>query len=265
MSLPTPPTLLPPALLDAAAELAQRRRDGRRGERLAEEQRPQNCRQAWALQQRVSGLLNWPIGGWKCALPNAEQIVVAPIYRHSIHQHGEPCPVWPIDTKARIEPELAFVFAAALPCRPQPYNPAEIDAAIGSVHLALELIGSRYQCPEQASFAEHLADGLFNQGLLLGPAIPMEAADAAHLQIEISDAATPRVWSGVHPAGQPRAPLYWLLEFLRAAGIGLQRGQCVITGSYAGSPDVALDTPLTIRFGELGSLAVRFTDASGFE
>jgi hypothetical protein len=53
--------------------------------------------------------------------------------------------------------------------------------------LALELIGTRYSDPD-ATFAEHLADGLFNQGLYLGPVIhtnihtDIHTDDAANLQ-----------------------------------------------------------------------------------
>jgi 2-keto-4-pentenoate hydratase len=65
-------------------------------------------------------------------------------------------------------------------------------------------------------------------------------------------------FSGVHPAGNPRAPLYWLVEFLRNRGQGLRAGQAIITGSYAGSPDVPLHEDISVSFGQLGELHVRF-------
>jgi 2-keto-4-pentenoate hydratase len=86
--------------------------------------------------------------------------------------------------------------------------------------------------------------------------------DAANLQtmpIKISCAGhTPQEFSGVHPAGNPRAPLYWLVEFLRNRGQGLRAGQAIITGSYAGSPDVPLHEDISVSFGQLGELHVRF-------
>jgi 2-keto-4-pentenoate hydratase len=76
--------------------------------------------------------------------------------------------VWSDQQCARIEPELAFILGRDLPARAESYTVAEIDAAIQETRLALELIGTRYSDPDAATFAEHLADGLFNQGLYLG-------------------------------------------------------------------------------------------------
>ena len=65
---------------------------------------------------------------------------------------------------------------------------------------------------------------------------------------------------GAHPAGDPLAPLCWLAEFLRGQGQGLQAGQVVITGSYAGAPWVPVGLPVSVRFGTLGQLSLRFED-----
>jgi len=54
----------------------------------------------------------------------------------------------------------------------------------------------------------------------------------------------------------PFKPLPWLVNFLAARGESVRAGQVVTTGSYAGAIDVPLGQPLTVRFGELGSLTV---------
>jgi 2-keto-4-pentenoate hydratase len=53
------------------------------------------------------------------------------------------------------------------------------------------------------------------------------------------------------------SPLVWLANLLRERGEGLERGQVVITGSYAGVLEVPSDARLRIEFGELGSIAVQ--------
>jgi 2-keto-4-pentenoate hydratase len=170
--------------------------------------------------------------------------------------------------QVKVEPELAFVLGQDLPVRDTPYSDAEVDASIARTHLALELIDSRY-LPEQAaqaSFDEKLADGLVNQGLFLGPQVDEAASRlATELTIQVRMASSGEVRSlvGRHPNGLPRAPLYWLIEFLRQGGQGLRAGQAVITGSYAGSFTVPLDEDIAIQYGELGVLNVRFQALNG--
>lgn len=249
---------------EAAAILLERRRHGSKGDRLPEACRPQNLDQALAIQTEVSAQSADRIAAWKCGMPGAATVVLAPIYASTVFQETDTCEVWNDQQYARIEPELAFILGRDLPARAEPYSSEEVDAAILETRLALELIGTRYSDPDAASFAEHLADGLFNQGLYLGPVIHtnLHNNNAANLQamaIKISLAGqSVQEFSGVHPAGNPRAPLYWLLEFLRSRGQGLQAGQAIITGSYAGSPDVPLNENISVSFGRFGELHVRF-------
>lgn len=246
----------------AASILLERRRSGTPGARLPPSCRPPDLACALAIQEAVSAQINDAIAGWKCGLPAADKWVLAPIYGNTVHRSsdGTTCAVGARHASVRIEPELAFVLAHDLPPRATPYAPGEIDAAIAGAHLALELIGTRYREPEQASFAEHLADGLFNQGLYLGPAVELASARrCAALQISLTvENQAARLLDGRHPNGNPLAPLYWLAEFLRSRGQGLRAGQAVITGSYAGSLDVPLQAAIGLQFGELGRLSVRF-------
>src|SRR5690606_39981142 len=69
---------------------------------------------------------------------------------------------------------LSLHDALPISPRPEPYTPADVDAAIARTHLALELINSRYAEPDAAEFPEMLADGLVNQGLFIGPEVRSE-------------------------------------------------------------------------------------------
>lgn len=232
--------------------------NGEAGPRLPESLRPGEFDAALAIQSFVIDQLGDRIGGWKCGLSAENPVVMAPIPASMIHA-ASPCPVWASAGQVRVEPEIAFVLGRDLPPRDIPYTPAEIDAAVRSVHLALELIGCRYADPAAASMAEHLADSLLNQGMLIGPQIDTSAppgAMAIEIQIEEGRGFT---LDGKHPNTDPRAPLHWLAEFLRGRGQGLQAGQAVITGSYAGSVELSVGEDMSIRFGELGRIRVRFT------
>ncbi|MDC7691425.1 2-keto-4-pentenoate hydratase [Vogesella indigofera] len=246
----------------AAITLAARRLSGSQGPLLADAQAPQTPADALAIQQAVSGLLNDAIGGWKCGLPDSDKVVAAPIYATSIHSShtAAPCPVWLRDGAVRVEPELAFVFDGGLPLRAESYTEAEIRAAITRVHLALELIDSRYLPVPKPPFLQSLADGLVNQGLLLGPQVERDAAFAAKvLGLVLNQGEREETLAGVHPVGDPLAPLYWLQGFLAARGEAILPGQVVITGSYAGVLALAPDSEVTLRYGELGQLSACFS------
>lgn len=249
------------ALSDAATILATRRKTGAQGLRLPPALRPQDAAAALAIQALVAAQIGDRIAAWKCGMPAAGLPVAAPIYSGTVFSGGT-CTAWARDGQIRVEPELAFILGHDLPSRPLPYSDAEVDAAIASTHLALELIDSRYSDPDQAGFLENLADGLLNQGLYLGPQVDAERArNAAELVIEIdTGSGAAKQLHGRHPAGNPRAPLYWLVEFLRteAGGQGLKAGQAVITGSYAGSFGLPSAQEIAIRYGDLGQLTVRF-------
>ena len=103
-----------------------------------------------------------------------------------------------------------------------------------------------------------MADQVNNQGLFVGPvlagglAAPLEGFPVA---VEAS-ARRLHACEGRHPDGHPLRPLVWLASYLAQHENGLAAGMIVTTGSYAGALEVPLAKPLTVRFGELGEIAV---------
>ncbi|OGB01499.1 MAG: hypothetical protein A3G29_17380 [Burkholderiales bacterium RIFCSPLOWO2_12_FULL_64_99] len=270
MNAPDHP-LSPEAIQTAAHALATRRLTGRVGGALPDPCRPTTLSDALAVQAAVSAELAQRAGervvGWKCGLPGADTWVLAPLYASTLYRADDRTdppvagwPVWAQQGRVKVEPELAFVLGRDLPPRAQAYDTEEVRASIASAHLALELIDSRYDEQAPVHFADRLADGLVNQGLWLGPAIDLASAYAAQaLDIAVTADAQPLLSQhGAHPAGDPLQPLCWLAEFLRGRGQGLQAGQVVITGSYAGAPWVPVGPMLQVRFGHLGTVALSF-------
>ncbi|MDC7717919.1 hypothetical protein PQU95_11920 [Vogesella sp. DC21W] len=244
------------AIQQAAITLASRRLAGQQGPLLAAAQAPATLQDALAIQQAVSALLGNSAGGWKCGMPSDGRLVLAPIYASTI-SHGDTCHAWVRDGVVRVESELAFVFAEGLPPRAGAYSRDEILAAVSSVHLALELIDSRFDAEPKPPFLQALADGLVNQGLHLGPALPLAAAlAAAAMPLRVQQGERDELLDGVHPAGDPLAPLLWLAGYLQQQGQGILPGQAVITGSYAGVIHLQPGEPAALGFGELGQLLV---------
>lgn len=251
------------SMLSAADFLAQRRLNGQTGTRLPEALRPQNTEQAWQIQQAQTALLTAQgeaVGGWKCALPFDDKWVVAPILASTLHT-ASPVALFTEAGLCKIEPELGFVLQHDLPPRPEGYTESEIIAAVGSAHAVLELIQNRHWPDESASFYEHLADNLFNQGLFVGEAIPLHTAlQAAEMTFKITreNTAEAAIINGKHPNGLPQNPLFWLVNFLSQHAIALRAGQIIITGSYAGLLTLPPNQAFTLQFGDWATLQLTF-------
>ncbi len=250
---------------EAARHLLAARRARQPGPRLPESCRPTEIEDALAIQQRVQALLGVATGGWKCSLPTPERAVAyAAIFAPTIVQIS-PCPVIVHGATVRIEPEIAFVLGRDLPRRAAPYSEPELRSSIAETRLVLEILGSRYADPGLVTFPELLADQVANQGLFVGPALrdafsrPLEG----FLIAVDGPAGALRRRDGRHPDGHPLRPFLWLADFLatRPEVGGLKAGQIVTTGSYAGALEVPAETPVLVRFGDLGSVAVELVAA----
>ncbi len=245
----------------AAQELAQRRLRGIQGDRLPKNLRPTTLEEAFAVQSRVREVLEASgeaVKGWKCLMPPEGKWVVAPIFESGFYcSEPDVCAVRPFKEQAGIEPEIGFVFERGLPPQSDLYTKQEVLNALGSMHLAFELMRGQYASPQECEFPELLADGLFNQGIYLGPQIPqMPPADIA---ITLTVAGNIEHIQGRHPGGDAFAPVVWLANFLSEQGLGIEAGQVVITGSYAGVLNVPFDQPVTVEYQGLGSIKTQFT------
>jgi len=240
----------PEQIQQSAAWLADYRQRGEAAPLLPAELRPTSLAEAFAIQQWLFIELDLPVVGWKAGLPGPDKWVLAPI---SHLQQGELCLFEQQSEQYSIEPELAFLLATNLPARHEPYSEAEVKAAIGATHLALELIIRPYSADAGAQFLDQLAAGLFNQGLYIGPALAEESlSEKFELVLEYSG--KQQKFDAQHPNQDPLLPLYWLVNHLSQQGIGLKQGEWVITGSYAGVLQVPANTELKLQFGPFGQI-----------
>jgi len=249
---------------DSAAQfLFAARERGIPGPRIPVEFRPASIDDALAIQARVTSLVGQPVGGYKCSVPTGPRPVsVAPIFAPTI-AHASPYYVRGVDAIARIEPEIAFIMADDLPARANPYSEGEVRDAIKDVRLVLEILGPRYSEPASVTYPELLADGLANQGLLVGPVLldPWNSnIETFPVSIRTANGVL-RTYEGQHADQHPLRPLYWLANYLASGDTPLRAGMIVTTGSYCGAVDVPLDTPLTFAFGDLGTLSATLTHA----
>ncbi|CAM2891590.1 hydratase [Vibrio diazotrophicus] len=245
----------------AASELLNRRVAGIKASRLDEKFRPGCVEDAVRIQSSMIDLHSDKVGGWKCLQPLAEdKFVLAPIFSNTV-QRGDCCELFKDNGVVRIEPEIAFVLAKTLPANEDGYSEVQINEAIGSCHMALELMQSRFADDSGAEFFEKLADGLMNQGLFIGPEVARDKAfDASTIDITVVQADNIQKFSGKHPNNLAQSPIYWFINYMTRRGVDFQAGEAIITGSYCGIVEVEFDKPTKITYDGIGEYTVEFKE-----
>jgi 2-keto-4-pentenoate hydratase len=220
--------------IKAAAKLLM---DARRSDRpltaMPPELVPQDSAEAYAIQREVSAELG-PIGGWKVGAksPTGEPSCAplpSALMHAAPHSFAFPIPLG-------VEAEIAVRFDKDLPPRAQPYSVDEVRAAVGSVHPAIEVVGSRFAYPARESPLSVLADALANAAFVYGAGVGTEVnVDQTQQAVALFfDSTLVADTVGGNPAGDIWRLLAWLANHVTAHDGGLRAGQIVTTGSCTG-------------------------------
>lgn len=244
-------TMRPTILADL---LVAARRTGRRVGPEAVDLAPATAAAAYKTQETVARRLGATIAGWKVGAPTPEaEPSCAPLYATSVAPSPARLPSHGGNMRG-VEAELACRFAGDLPARGAPYGEEEVWAAIGSVHVAIELLETRYADRRAAPGLAVLADNISNGGFCYGPPIRhWQAIDflrqPAQLLIDGVEAARA---VGGNTAGHPGRLLAWLANHCAERGRPLRAGDIVTTGSHTGLVIAPAGSLVTARFDGLG-------------
>ncbi|WP_024301479.1 2-keto-4-pentenoate hydratase [Pseudogulbenkiania sp. MAI-1] len=218
---------------------------------------PSSREQAYAVQQAI-----WreQVGSarptaWKVGAPRRDaEPTAAPIFPQRIAASPASLPAASF-IGLGIEAEIAVRFGHDLPARPERYTREEILDAIGSVHVAIELIDSRLATPQAAGPLWCLADNLVNGGLIVGDAIPhWRELDFSALAVRASaDGKTLAETLGRPPLDDLFFCLPWWIEHVG----GTQAGDLVATGAWNGMHPVGLPAAVRVEFVGVGSAEAR--------
>ncbi|MDF1584933.1 2-keto-4-pentenoate hydratase [Marinimicrococcus flavescens] len=142
---------------------------------------PAGLEQAYALQRAAIAALGGGLAGWKIgatgkdhqARLKTDRPFFGPIPATDLHeadaQNGVALPFRP-GTRG-VECEIAFCMARALPSRKAPYGRDEVKAAVGSLHPALEVVGTRVAADGLPDVRLAIADYGLNMAFLPGAAV----------------------------------------------------------------------------------------------
>jgi len=217
---------------------------------------PGDLDEAYAVQRAVWHEMVGDIRpvAWKVAAPGQDAVpIAAPIFPSRLASSPGRFPR-EMFMAVGIEAEIALRFGRDLPLRVEPYVRGEIVAAIGSVHVAMELVDTRLADPEAAGPYWRLADNLLNGALVLGEAIPdWQGLDwnALKLQISVDGQPLPGL-----VARQPLGDIFHCLPWWIVHVGGARTGDIVTTGAWTGMHPAGPASSLAAQFEGLGGVAV---------
>jgi 2-keto-4-pentenoate hydratase len=159
------------------------------------------------------------------------------------------------------EAEFAFRMAKDLPPRASRYATEEVMAAVGTLHLAIEVPDSRYRDFARIGAPQLAADDSCACYFVLGDeAAGWRGVDlAAHPVIGHKNGAVVERGSGANVLGDPRVALAWLANDRAARGDGLKAGQVITTGTCVKPMPIAPGDQVVADFGALGRVRVQFS------
>jgi len=221
---------------------------------------PETIVEAYAIQNETIAALG-TIGAWKVTpMPAEGEPFCSPILARDVYNSGATLRRADLPGLG-IEVEVAVTIATDLPARAGGYSPAAVKAAIGSIHVVLEVLASRYHdrkaVPRLAGFADLQSNG----AVVVGPAVVVTqlpefgaqvmslALDGVQVQSTNGDATTENVL----------AALTWLADHAAARGTPLKAGDMVITGARLGpQPSTFTGTSAVATAPGLGTVAASF-------
>jgi 2-keto-4-pentenoate hydratase len=247
--------LKPGAIESAARLLLEARRKSTPLEALPEACRPKDEADAYAIQDAVARQLGH-VHGWKVGAPTPDAaasfgpiftIVKAPAQFPSASHR-----------LFGIEAEIAFRFGRDLPGG----APRELVlASVAGVHLAMEIVESRFKDFRAAGPLSVLADNISNGALVLGPELRQwQGIDLAQppSRVVIDGVEAGRCTTG-NTGGDPIRLLVALVNHAAARGKPITAGQVVTTGATTGMHFARPGSVALADFGDWGQVETAFS------
>lgn len=229
---------------------------------------PANAEEAYAVQDEIIRLLGHPIAGFKVGSTSKEAQRIlgttepgsCPVPAPNLHDSPATIKVFPEHYPA-IEGEFAFRLGSDLPARSKAYTHDEVADAIDAVAGAVEVVGTRIDggLVGKGRFIV-TADSGANIELVVGPwTTDWRSLDLKTHRVAITVNDAPRGEGvGARALDDPMNVMIWLANHQSARGRGLQKGQCVSTGTCTGIDRVNPGDLAVADFGNLGKVEIKF-------
>ena len=226
---------------------------------LAPDLVPQTADEAYRIQNETVAVLG-PVGAWKVQpMPQTGLPFAAPILARTIFADGADLRIADYPSLG-IEVEVAVTLNRDLPLRSQDYTADDLQAAIGSVHLAFEVLASRFIDRSKVPLLAGIADLQHSGAVVLGAAVaPVPLPEFGTQAIELSvDGTVVASTPGNAPTSNMLTALAWLANHAASRGLPLKTGDVIITGSRIG-PLPVTGKKLVASAPGLGTVSVNFS------
>ena len=234
--------------------------------------RPHTAAEGYAAQAQLPGVAGRELLGWKIAATSlagqAHIQVSGPLAGRLLSGQvtGDGATLSLTGNRMRVaEPEFCFRMARDMPPRATPYAQDEVMAAVGALHLALEVPDSRFEVFEKAGEAQLIADNACTAQFVLGPEAPALWRDLdlrRHAVTGNVTTAQGECWTrdgvGENVLGDPRIALTWLANCLSGLGETLAAGQIITTGACMKPLEIGPGDAVCADYGTLGRVTLRF-------
>lgn len=215
---------------------------------------------AYAVQDRLTGLRGGTRIGWKLGYTSEvmrrQMGVSAPNFGPLTEDM-----VVPDDGSAsgflhpRVEPEVGVVLGRDLSGAGLGVD--DVAAAVAEVRACLEVVDSIWS-GYRFTAAQNTADGSSAAGVVVGPVLDVAPAGCDRVDVEFAEddvvVATARAAAA---GGHPLRGVAWLAGELAARGSGLRAGELVITGGLAAATPLRPGHVLAARFDRRTTVRVR--------
>lgn len=241
---------------DRAADLLIRARSGVLLVDLPSDLAPATIDEAYAIQDATIHRLGGH-GGWKVAPAAEGEPRCSALAANAFFGSGAQLQVLPQGVD--IEVETAFVFGSDLSAE-DAADPGKLRSAIGSVHLAFELISSRYVDRKAVPPLDAIADLQSSNAVVLGAGISDWQSLAfqdllVDLCIDGTDLPLPRKNAGLEPT---LSALSWLGAHAAGRRLGIRHGDVVITGARLGPVPLGNGAAVRASCPGLGEVCIDF-------
>lgn len=197
---------------------------------------PQTHEEAYRIQNESVARLG-AVGAWKVQpLPQTGQPFAAPILASTIFLDGVTLPRADFPNLA-IEVEVALTLNRDLPDTTGGYTAETVRSAIAGIHVALEVLSSRFVDSKSVPQLAGIADLQSGAGIVMGPTVSAETLpEFSQQMMELSfDGAVTATTPGNASTENMLASLAWLANHTVARGLPLKAGTIVITGARLGA------------------------------
>lgn len=240
----------------------------RRIEAIPESFRPATRADGYAIQRQMAENSGQVVVGWKIAATSeagqkhlqVDGPLAGRLLANRVHPGGTPI-VFGNNGMRVAEAEFAFRLGQGLPPRPQPYELAEVLAAIDTLHPAVEIPDSRYNNFCIVGSPQLIADNACAHHFVLGAPTTADwrAIDLPSHVVRVQlDGVPVREGVGANVLGDPRLAMTWIANELRSHGIGLLAGQVVTTGTSVVPVPIQQGRRILADFGCIGTVTTEF-------